>query len=277
MRPASRRCGATPGFGRCRLVRSPGSAWDCRCYCSFICSGFRTISSHFMAVGESFPGSSPTFCAIPGCPGCRPWPRPLLPLGISAHTAIVLLLSRSMPEAYSSLALGFHTRLSAFLAWGLHLSLVTSGFASFYGVDQLANTFLFYLVLFPSGRAWTFAPRPASRPRGDDSRRLSEGDAVPPLRDLSRRRVGQSHGETVVERRGHLADGLSARVSARSISAGWRGTPGSQCSPAGPRWWWRSATCSSSGHAARGGRGASRRSACTSGWRCSWGSSSSRA
>ena len=32
----------------------------------------------------------------------------------------------------------------------------------FYGVDQLANTFLFYLFVFPSGRAWTFASRPAS-------------------------------------------------------------------------------------------------------------------
>jgi hypothetical protein len=30
---------------------------------------------------------------------------------------------------------------------------VTSGSASFYGVDQLANTFLFYLLVFPSGRA----------------------------------------------------------------------------------------------------------------------------
>jgi hypothetical protein len=37
---------------------------------------------------------------------------------------------------------------------------VTSGFASFYGVDQIANTFLFYLVLFPSGRAWTFESPP---------------------------------------------------------------------------------------------------------------------
>ena len=49
-------------------------------------------------------------------------------------------------------------------------------------------------------------------PRGNDSRRLSEGDASPPLRDLSRRRFGQGNGETVVERRGHLAGGLSARL-----------------------------------------------------------------
>ena len=117
-----------------------------------------------MAVGESFPGSSRTCCAIPGCPASQPWPRPLLPLGIGAHTAIILLLS-GYAGSLLSLALGFHARLSAFLAWGLHLSLVTSGFASFYGVDQLANTFLFYLFLFPSGRAWTFASRPASSRR----------------------------------------------------------------------------------------------------------------
>jgi len=96
----------------------------------------------------------------PWVPGLPTLAKALLPLGISAHTAIILLLS-VYAGSLLSLALGFYTRLSAFLAWGLHLSLMTSGFASFYGVDQLANTFLFYLFLFPSGRAWTFAsPRP---------------------------------------------------------------------------------------------------------------------
>ena len=49
-------------------------------------------------------------------------------------------------------------------------------------------------------------------PRGNNSRRLPEGHASPSLRDLSRRRFGQSNGEPVVERRGHLADCLSARL-----------------------------------------------------------------
>jgi hypothetical protein len=80
-------------------------------------------------------------------------------VGINAHTAIIILLA-VYAGSLLALALGVHARLSAFLAWGLHLSLVTSGFASFYGVDQIANTFLFYLVLFPSGRAWAFEPRP---------------------------------------------------------------------------------------------------------------------
>lgn len=97
----------------------------------------------------------------PWVPGLPTLTRVFVPLGISAHTAVILLLS-GYAGSLLALALGFHSRLAAFLAWGLHLSLVTSGFASFYGVDQLANTFLFYLFLFPSGRAWKFAPRPAS-------------------------------------------------------------------------------------------------------------------
>ena len=121
----------------------------------------------------------------PWVPGLPTLAKAFVPLGISAHTAILVLLS-VYAGSLLALALGFHTRLSAFVAWGLHLSLVTSGFASFYGVDQLANTFLFYLFVFPSGRAWTFG----SRRGGDDSRRLSAGDAIPPLRDLSRRRFG---------------------------------------------------------------------------------------
>jgi len=97
----------------------------------------------------------------PSVPGLPTLATALLPLGISEQTAITLLLS-AYGGSLLSLALGFHTRLSALLAWGLHLSLMTSGFASYYGADQISKTFLFYLVLFPSGRAWTFVPRPAS-------------------------------------------------------------------------------------------------------------------
>ena len=100
----------------------------------------------------------------PWVPGLPTLAKALLPLGIRTNAAIILLLS-VYAGSLLALALGFYTRLSAFLAWGLHLSVVTSGAASFYGVDQLANTFLFYLFLFPSGRAWTFASRPASSRR----------------------------------------------------------------------------------------------------------------
>jgi hypothetical protein len=95
----------------------------------------------------------------PWVPGLPTLASAFVPLGINAHTAIILLLS-VYAGSLLSLLLGFHVRLSAFLVWGLHLSLVTSGFASFYGVDQIANTFLFYLLIFPSGRAWTFASHP---------------------------------------------------------------------------------------------------------------------
>lgn len=97
----------------------------------------------------------------PWVPGLPTLAKALVAVGIGEPLAITLLLA-GYAGSLLSLALGFHTRVSAFLAWGLHLSLVTSGSASFYGVDQLANTFLFYLWLFPSGRAWTFASRPAS-------------------------------------------------------------------------------------------------------------------
>jgi CubicO group peptidase (beta-lactamase class C family) len=100
---------------------------------------------------------------VPGLPNLA---RALSPLGLREHAAITLLLS-AYAGSLLSLVLGFHARFSAFLAWGLHLSVVTSAFASSYGVDQLANTFLFYLFLFPSGRAWTFATRPAKSRRGE--------------------------------------------------------------------------------------------------------------
>ncbi|NUP06875.1 MAG: serine hydrolase [Polyangiaceae bacterium] len=98
----------------------------------------------------------------PWVPGLPTLAKALLPLGVSEQAAIVLLLS-AYAGSLLSLALGFHARLSAFVAWGLHVSLVTSGFASYYGADQLAKTFLFYLVLFPAGRAWTFVSRAAPR------------------------------------------------------------------------------------------------------------------
>jgi hypothetical protein len=101
----------------------------------------------------------------PWVPGLPTLARAFAPLGIGARAAIVLLLS-CYAGSLLSLALGIHARLSAFLAWGLHLSLVISGAASFYGVDQLANAFLFYLLVLPSGRAWTFESRSdASRER----------------------------------------------------------------------------------------------------------------
>jgi CubicO group peptidase (beta-lactamase class C family) len=91
---------------------------------------------------------------VPGLPTLA---KAFAPLGIGEHTAINLLLS-GYAASLLSLALGVQTRLSAFAAWALHLGIVTSGFTSYYGVDQLANTFLFYLVVFPSGRTSQTVP-----------------------------------------------------------------------------------------------------------------------
>jgi CubicO group peptidase (beta-lactamase class C family) len=102
----------------------------------------------------------------PWVPGLPTLAKALLPLGIGEHAAITILLS-AYAGTLLSLALGIQARLSAFLAWGLHLGLVTSAFASYYGVDQIANSFLFYLFVFPSGRAWRFAARPTSPPRDE--------------------------------------------------------------------------------------------------------------
>src|SRR5882757_3426274 len=63
----------------------------------------------------------------PWVPGLPTLAKAFLLLGLSEHSAITLLLS-VYAGSLLSLALGFHTRLSAFLAWGLHLSLVTSAF-----------------------------------------------------------------------------------------------------------------------------------------------------
>jgi CubicO group peptidase (beta-lactamase class C family) len=97
-------------------------------------------------------------------PGLQVLAVPLLRLGFSEHIAIAVLVA-AYAGGLLALALGLYTRLAALLAWGLHLCLMTSGSASFYGVDQLANTFLFYLFVFPSGRAWTFVTRPTAAGR----------------------------------------------------------------------------------------------------------------
>jgi CubicO group peptidase (beta-lactamase class C family) len=100
----------------------------------------------------------------PWVPGLPTLAKALLRLGISEHTATILLLS-GYAGSLLSLALGVQVRLSAFLAWGLHLSVTTSAFASYYGVDLIANSFLFYLFVLPSGRAWRFLAHPSAAGR----------------------------------------------------------------------------------------------------------------
>jgi CubicO group peptidase (beta-lactamase class C family) len=107
-----------------------------------------------------------TMLRHPWVPGLPTLANFFVPWGVGSHTGSILLVA-IYAGSLVGLALGFYTRLAAFLSWGLHLSLVTSGFASFYGADQIANTFLFYIFLFPSDRAWTFATRERVSDRSD--------------------------------------------------------------------------------------------------------------
>jgi len=54
-----------------------------------------------------------------------------------------------------SLSMGLFTRFSAFLAWILHLSFVSSAHFFTYGVDYFLTMLLFYTVIFPVGKAYS--------------------------------------------------------------------------------------------------------------------------
>src|SRR5262249_12651489 len=76
----------------------------------------------------------------------------LAPLGVSADACLrgVFLLYLA---GLGGLLVGWRTRPSALVAWLAHLALNTSGAASIYGVDALANIGLFYCVWMPVGHA----------------------------------------------------------------------------------------------------------------------------
>lgn len=74
------------------------------------------------------------------------------PYGVSDSACVrgVFLLYLA---ALAGLLVGWHTRLSAALAWLTHLALSSSGATSIYGVDSFANMALFYCVWMPTGHA----------------------------------------------------------------------------------------------------------------------------
>ncbi len=91
---------------------------------------------------------------IPGVPRVRWLVELLAPLGVSeAHCVRFLFLL--YVAGLSALALGWHTRIAAGIAWLTHLTLMMSGRSSLYGVDDFAHIFLFYLIWFPAGHAWS--------------------------------------------------------------------------------------------------------------------------
>ncbi|OJW83616.1 MAG: hypothetical protein BGO69_04780 [Bacteroidetes bacterium 46-16] len=54
-----------------------------------------------------------------------------------------------------ALSIGLFTRLSAFVAWILHLAFVSSAHFFTYGVDYFLTMLLFYTVIFPVGKAYS--------------------------------------------------------------------------------------------------------------------------
>ncbi len=147
-------------------------------------------SSRFMAVGESFPGSSRTLLRDPWVPGLPTLAKAFLPLGISRahrHHPSPLGLRRKPPRARSRIShptLGV-CRVGPSPQPGHErcLLLFTASINSPIRSSSISSSF------HPGapGRSRLVRPPP---PRRDDSRRLSPGDAIPPLRDLSRRRFG---------------------------------------------------------------------------------------
>jgi hypothetical protein len=92
--------------------------------------------------------------------------RGLGALGVSDHT-VILSLSSAYVVSLLGLLLGYRARLSAGVAWALHL-LIIGGHVTSYGVDQYANVFLFYLILAPAGAALSLDKR-WGRVRGEPS------------------------------------------------------------------------------------------------------------
>ena len=66
--------------------------------------------------------------------------------------------------ALTGVIIGFHTRIACLVAWTTHILLFGSNLLSVYGVDQIADVYLFYLVFFPTSAAYSIdrASRSAS-------------------------------------------------------------------------------------------------------------------
>lgn len=93
--------------------------------------------------------------ASPVAPRLGPWVSALAPLGLSAEAGV-----RGVALIYAvslvGLLLGYRTRLSALIAWGLHTLLLNSGTFFAYGVETFAHISLFYCVVMPVGAAYSW-------------------------------------------------------------------------------------------------------------------------
>jgi hypothetical protein len=121
--------------------------------------------------GGILPAAIPEALSRSGLPHLHALFRLLAPAGIGERP-ILAVVGAAYVLSLVSLLLGLGTRVSAVLAWFLHLTLVESGEGTNYGADQLAHIFLFYLVWAPSGAALSLdrrlgrvrpGPSPAAR------------------------------------------------------------------------------------------------------------------
>jgi hypothetical protein len=90
--------------------------------------------------------------ATGGIPRLSWWAAALTPLGISAPDCVRLVFLLNV-AGLGMLLTGWRTRWAAVLTWFTHTSLIASGSASTYGVDQFAHILLFYFMWMPVGHA----------------------------------------------------------------------------------------------------------------------------
>src|SRR5262245_52755188 len=88
-------------------------------------------------------------------------------LGLNESATLRALFCAYLGSLAGLLA-GWHTRLMALAAFGLHLALKTSSHLSAYGVYEFAHIGLFYCLWFPVGGAWSLDRR-AGRTSGEPS------------------------------------------------------------------------------------------------------------
>jgi len=78
----------------------------------------------------------------------------LAPLGLDSAQAVMVVLALHLAAA-ATLTMGWHTRISAFVAWMTHLMIIGTGVAYTYGLGNMLVIALFYCMVMPVGREWS--------------------------------------------------------------------------------------------------------------------------
>jgi predicted DCC family thiol-disulfide oxidoreductase YuxK len=96
--------------------------------------------------------------ADPNMPHLSTLALALAPLGVTSGGTLLLFLAVHVAGSIA-LALGWHTRASAFVAWITHLALISTGSAYIYGLGKILVIALFYCMVMPVGREWSLDAR----------------------------------------------------------------------------------------------------------------------